>query len=57
MSFFAMNVVDLWLEYQGMTGTAETQNDFYNYLYEDIIDNTYDSFIMWSAEGRRRTIF
>ena len=56
LSVFAMNVVDVWLAYQGITGTAETQADFRNYLAEDMIDNTYDRFMMRSAEGRRRNI-
>ena len=51
-----MNVVDVWLAYQGITGTAETQADLYNYLSEEIIYNTYDRFMMHSAEGRRRNI-
>ena len=28
LSVFAMGVVDVWLAYQGITGTAETQADF-----------------------------
>ena len=51
-----MNVADVWLAYQGITRTAETQADFYNYLAEEMIDNTYDRFMIRSAEGRRRTI-
>ena len=35
---------------------AETQAGFYDYLAEEMIDNTYDRFIMRSTEGRRRTI-
>ena len=31
---FAMNVVDVWLGYQVITGTAENQANFYNYLAE-----------------------
>ena len=34
----------------------DTQADFYNYLAEDMIDNTYDSFMIRSLEGRRRII-
>ena len=56
ISIFAMNVVDVWLEYQGITGTAETQADFYNYLDEEMIDNTHDRFMMRSVEVRRRNI-
>ena len=56
LSVFSMNVVDVWLSYQVFTGTADTQADFYSYLSEDIIYNTYDMFMMRSAEGRRRTI-
>ena len=51
-----MNVVDVWLAYQGITGTAEIGADFYNYIAEEKIDNTYDRFMMRSAEGRRRNI-
>ena len=56
LSVFEMNVVNVWLEYQGITGTVETQSGFYNYLAEDMIDKTYDMFMMWSAEGKRRNI-
>ena len=34
----------------------ETQADFYNYLAEEMIDNTYNRFIMRISEGRRRNI-
>ena len=51
-----MNVVDVWLAYQVITGTTDTQADLYNYIAEEIIDNTYDRFMMWSSEGRRRNI-
>ena len=34
LSVFAMNVVDVWLAYQGITGMAETQAGFSNYLAE-----------------------
>ena len=51
-----MNVVDFWLEYQGITSKVDTQSDFYNYLAEEMIYYTYDRFMMRSAEGRRRTI-
>ena len=53
---FAINADDIWLAYQGITGTAETQAGFYNCLSEAIIDNTYDRFMMRSTEVRRRTI-
>ena len=33
-----------------------TQADFYNYVSEEMIDNTYDRFMISSEEGRRRTI-
>ena len=49
-------MVNVWLAYQGITGTAETPADFYNYLAEYMIDNTYNKFMVWSAEGRRRNI-
>ena len=51
-----MNVVNLWLAYQVITVMAETQSDFYNYLAEEIIDDTYDRFVVRSAEGMRRNI-
>ena len=51
-----MNVVDVWLEYQCINRTADIQADLYNYLAEEMIDNTYDRFMMRRAEGRRRTI-
>ena len=57
LSVFYMRVVYGWLEYQGITRKEDTQADFYNYLAEEITDNTYDRFMMRSAEGRRRTIF
>ena len=44
------------MAYQGIIRTAETQAGFFNYLAEEMIYNTYDRFMMWSAEGRRRTI-
>ena len=37
-----MNVIYVWLEYKGITRTADTQDYFYNYLAEEIIDNTYN---------------
>ena len=51
-----MNVLDVCLAYQCITRTADIQADFYNYLAEEMIDNTYDRFMMRRAEGRRRTI-
>ena len=56
LSVFSINVVDVWLVHQGITGRAETQADFYNYLAEEMIDNTYDRFMIRIAEGRRRNI-
>ena len=56
LSVFAMNVVDVWLAYQGITRTTDTQADLYNDITEYIIDNTYDRFMIMSAEGGRRTI-
>ena len=53
---FAMNGVNFWLAYQGITRTAGIQADFYNYLAVEMIDNTYDRFMIRHAEGRRRTI-
>ena len=34
ISFFAMNVVDAWLTYQGITGKGHNQAGFYNYIDE-----------------------
>ena len=42
--------------YQGITGTSKTQADSRNFMAKDMIDNTYDRFMMRSAEGRRRNI-
>ena len=56
LSIFSMNVVNFWLEYQGITKTAEIQADFYNYLSEEIIDNTYYRFMIRRTEGRIRII-
>ena len=39
LSVFAMNMVNVWLAYQGITRTEETQADLYNYTAEDMIDN------------------
>ena len=35
---------------------AETQSDFYKYFPEEMINNTYDRFMMRSAEETRMTI-
>ena len=51
-----MNMVDFRLTYQGITRTVDTQSNFYNYLAEDIIDNTYDRCMIWRAKGGRKTI-
>ena len=56
LSVFAMDMVNVWLAYQGITGTEDTQAYFYNYLTEEMLDNMYDRFMMRSAEGRRRNI-
>ena len=55
LSILAMNMVEVWLAYQRIPGTVDTQADFYNYLAEEMIDNTYDWFMMRSAYGRRRS--
>ena len=44
-----MSAVDVWLVYQGITIMAETQAYLYNYLSEEMIDNTYDMFNIQSA--------
>ena len=46
ISVFAMNMADVWLSYQRITETAETQSDFYNYISEEMIYNTYNRFMM-----------
>ena len=51
-----MNVVNVWLAYQGINRTAETQSDFYHYLAKEMIDNTYDRLMMRNADGRRKNI-
>ena len=53
---FATNVVGIWLAYQFITRTADAQYDLYNYLAEEMIDKTYDRFMMPHEEGNRRTI-
>ena len=49
-----MSVVDVSLAYQGITRTADTQADLYNDTAEEMIDNTYNRFMIRSVEGRRR---
>ena len=56
LSVFAINVVGVCLVYQCINRTVDTRADFYNYISEEIIDNTYDRFRIRSAEGGRRTI-
>ena len=56
LSVFTMNVVNAWFAYQGITGTAYKQADLYHYLAKDMIDNTYDRFMIQISEGRRRNI-
>ena len=36
--------------------TADIQYDFYSYMAEDMVDNTYNRFMIPRAEDRRRTI-
>ena len=35
---------------------ADTHSDLYNYISEEMIDNTYDRFMIRSEEGMRRNI-
>ena len=56
ISAFEMNVVDVWLAYQGITKMEDIQDDLYNYMAEEMIDNTYNRFMIRRAEGMRRTI-
>ena len=51
-----MDVVAIWLANQGITRTADIQSDFSNYKAEEMIDKTYDRFMIWCSEGRRRTV-
>ena len=44
------------MAYQFVTRTADAQYDLYNYLDEEMIDNTYYRFMMRHEEGNRRTI-
>ena len=57
LSVFAMNVVNVWLAYQGITRMADIQANLYNYLAEEMIDNKYNKFMIWLVEGGRRTNF
>ena len=52
-----MNVVNVWLAYQGITRMADIQANLYNYLAEEMIDNKYNKFMIWLVEGGRRTNF
>ena len=56
LSNFAMNVVNVWLAYQGITRTAESQFYLYNYLGEEMIDNTYNRFMIRRTERGGRTV-
>ena len=49
-------MVNVWLEYQGITRTAKIQTDFYNYLVEEMMYNTYIRFMIQRIDGRRRKI-
>lgn len=52
-SLFGMCVVDTWLAYSQVTGLqGETQSQFYTYLAEELIDNTYDA--TGNGGGRHR---
>lgn len=52
LSIFGMIVVDTWLAYSQCTGTKENQKDFYTFLSEELIDNTFDHV---HTRGRRVT--
>ena len=54
---FEMNVVNFWLAYQGITRTADTQSAFHNYMDVDMIDNTYNRFMIQRADVRKWIIF
>lgn len=41
-TLFGMMIVDTWLVFKGATCSSESQQDFYTYLAEELIDNTYD---------------
>ena len=51
-----MNVINFWLAYQCSTRTAETQANLCNYFAEEMMDKTYDRFMMRSADRRGRNI-
>lgn len=45
MTILGMIIVESWLAYIQCTKAKETQKEFYTYLAEELIDNTYDSLI------------
>ena len=51
-----MHAVNVWLAYQGITRMVKTQADFYNYLDEEIIYNTYNRFMVRLTEVKSRKI-
>ena len=42
ISLLSICIVDTWFAYSGILESHENQNDFYGYLAEELIDNTYD---------------
>ena len=50
LSIFVMNVVNVWLAYQGITRTADIQFYFNKYLGEEMIDITYNRFMIRRTE-------
>ena len=51
MLLFAMTVVDLWLTFSACTDATETQKEYYSFLVEELIDNTYNA-----AAGTKKPI-
>ncbi|KAG7352288.1 transposase IS4 [Nitzschia inconspicua] len=50
-TILGMCIVDAWLVYKGATGTSETQSEFYSWLAEELIDNSYDKDPIWRSTG------
>ena len=49
-------MVNVRLEYQGITRTTEIQDDFFNDLDKYMIDKTYNKLMIQRSEGMRRII-
>ena len=49
LSIFTIYIVDVRLEYQGITSKTDIKYNFYNYLVEGMINNTYYRFVIQHA--------